>query len=78
MLTDLYQIRKYVDIFRPYMSTYLGQSVHMDLYLFSKLRKGLPGTPSRMRGNIFDKKRKADTLATLIARKEASKQGRLI
>ena len=27
---------------------------------FSKLRKGLPGTPSRMRGNIFDKKRKAE------------------
>ena len=33
---------------------------------FSKIRKGLPGTPSRMRGNIFDKKRKADNLIILL------------
>ena len=45
---------------------------------FTKLRNGQPGTPSRMRGNIFDKKRKAETLAVQVARKEASKKRRLI
>ena len=48
----------------------------LSLTFFKQLRGGQPGTPSRMRGDIF--KRKRDTLATSLARREVSKRRKLI